>query len=345
LNLDNYWLAGFNGHDIHGDEKPLSTIAMAVEEYAASFVFRSADMILWLYNAADMTEAKIRGIHAELHNIINSVDRHGSPVVMGCSGPFSTGLSGLPNAISLVRAGLDRAFYEPTHFIWQDPAAQVPADEYIDYTPCLSEIETHLLNREFSPARSTLTSLLAQLRTRGCRPLNLKEMAIQVCYLCNRALYNKQLPTPQLDIPEQINACEDMSSLENVVYSMFDLTAAVLKKHDKPLSQIVEKAVAYVSEHYAENISLELVAGIIPTTPSHLSRIFKKEYGQSFTDYLNQMRIERAKTLLYHTNMLSYEIGQAVGLKDPAYFSVIFKKYTGLSPKEFKHRHETGTEL
>ena len=103
------------------------------------------------------------------------------------------------------------------------------------------------------------------------------------------------------------------------------------------VSPHVEAALRFIQENYSENISLETIAANSVVDPSHLSRTFKKETGEAVTDCINRTRIEKAKELLAFTNMLAYEVAEAVGFKDPAYFSLVFKKFTGVSPKEFKN--------
>lgn len=73
---------------------------------------------------------------------------------------------------------------------------------------------------------------------------------------------------------------------------------------------------------------------------SYLSTLFKKTFGENFRDYLLNLRLERAKILLLSTEMKNYEISAAVGIEDPNYFSVCFRRKYQKTPKEF--RMETG---
>ena len=109
-----------------------------------------------------------------------------------------------------------------------------------------------------------------------------------------------------------------------------------LMNSESHVSPHVGKALRYINENYNENISLETIAASAMVDPSHLSRTFKKETGEGVTDYINRVRIEKAKELLAFTDMLAYEVAEEVGFKDPAYFSLVFKKTTGSSPKEFR---------
>lgn len=69
-----------------------------------------------------------------------------------------------------------------------------------------------------------------------------------------------------------------------------------------------------------------------------LSRTFKKECGHSIVSYITMLRISMAKDFLANTNLKTFEISDKIGIHDPAYFSVIFKKNTGLSPKDYRNQ-------
>lgn len=90
-----------------------------------------------------------------------------------------------------------------------------------------------------------------------------------------------------------------------------------------------------VENNYANNISLAAVSELIGLTPPYLSALFKERTGQTFTEYLVSVRIRKAKELLRTGSFKIYEVAEQVGYADVRYFGEIFKKKTGLTPKEF----------
>ena len=104
-------------------------------------------------------------------------------------------------------------------------------------------------------------------------------------------------------------------------------------------SEIIEKARDYIGQNYmSENISLNLVASSVNISPSYFSSLFSQEVGSTFVEYLTGVRMEKAKELLMCSDKRTSDIGYEVGYKDSHYFSYIFKKTQGCSPKEFRSR-------
>lgn len=100
---------------------------------------------------------------------------------------------------------------------------------------------------------------------------------------------------------------------------------------------VILKAKKYIDEHFTDqNITLTTVAEEVCLSPNHFSTIFSQECKTTFIEYLTDVRIENAKKLLLTTEMKGYDIAYECGFSDPHYFSYIFKKNTGLSPREYK---------
>lgn len=100
---------------------------------------------------------------------------------------------------------------------------------------------------------------------------------------------------------------------------------------------VILKAKEYIDRHYAtQDISLHTVASYVGISPNHLSTVFSQERGENFIEYLTRVRIDKAKQLLENTAMKNADIADETGFNDPHYFSFIFKKNTGLSPREYR---------
>lgn len=103
------------------------------------------------------------------------------------------------------------------------------------------------------------------------------------------------------------------------------------------ISKIIQDVQHYLNEHYHnQELSLVTVAKVFYMNPSYLSRIFRQEVHQTFVEYLTEIRMEKAMQLLKTTDLKAYQVAEAVGINDPHYFGICFKKYTGLSVCDYK---------
>ncbi len=104
---------------------------------------------------------------------------------------------------------------------------------------------------------------------------------------------------------------------------------------------ILKKALDYIERNYTqETLSLNEVASVINVSANYFSAVFSNEMKTTFVEYVTQKRMERAKKLLRQTDKHSGEIATEVGYKDSHYFSFVFKKTQGLTPREYRNGKE-----
>ena len=102
-------------------------------------------------------------------------------------------------------------------------------------------------------------------------------------------------------------------------------------------SEVIDKAQEYIKKNYSDkDISLHTVAKEVSISPNHFSTIFSRETGETFISYITGVRIEQAKILLKTTQLRTSDVGYEVGYNDTQYFSYVFKKQTGMTPREFR---------
>ena len=134
------------------------------------------------------------------------------------------------------------------------------------------------------------------------------------------------------------NAVSDEANFVNILENVLNFA---LEYRDSKMTgkyqDIILKAKKYIEENYADqNTTLTTVADAVAMSPNHFSSIFSHECKTTFIEYLTNVRIENAKRLMKETEMKGYDIAYECGFSDPHYFSYIFKKNTGLSPREYK---------
>lgn len=101
----------------------------------------------------------------------------------------------------------------------------------------------------------------------------------------------------------------------------------------------IRQAIQYIEENYREKIALEDLAGLVGLNEAYFSTLFKKETGINFSNYLVNVRMEKAKELLCTTNETIAAVGGLVGYKDSRYFSQLFAKQVGIKPALYRKLH------
>ena len=112
----------------------------------------------------------------------------------------------------------------------------------------------------------------------------------------------------------------------------------LVKNHSlQGYSNLVRKVLIHIDMDLSADLTLSTIATLLDVNPSYLSTVFKKETGQTLTEYVTGKRIDHAIFLLNSTNMQIQTIAQYCGIPDVCYFTKIFKKIIGKSPTEYKN--------
>ncbi|WP_407270958.1 response regulator [Radiobacillus sp. PE A8.2] len=99
---------------------------------------------------------------------------------------------------------------------------------------------------------------------------------------------------------------------------------------------LIKRAEAYIKEFYQSNLLVNEVADVVNISPNYFSTLFKQKTGENFNSYVNDLRIEEAKTLLAETPLKVSEIAEQVGFKEYKYFVDVFKRFSGTTPTNYR---------
>ena len=117
---------------------------------------------------------------------------------------------------------------------------------------------------------------------------------------------------------------------------LLECTAAISNIRKTATNPIIKKVCDYVEENLTQDISLEIAADYAGVSSFYLSKLFKEEKGETYINYVSDKRLEKSCQLLAETDLSIKEITAEVGYNDQNYYSRIFKKKYGLSPKEYR---------
>ena len=123
--------------------------------------------------------------------------------------------------------------------------------------------------------------------------------------------------------------------MEEIIYQTFK---EIENLANKGYSYMIRTAMHYMESNYCKDISLTELAELTGGSANYFSRIFKREVGSNFVDWINRLRIEKAKNILLTDTAKVYEVAELVGYSEYKYFITMFKKYTGVTPKQFRKK-------
>jgi two-component system response regulator YesN len=116
------------------------------------------------------------------------------------------------------------------------------------------------------------------------------------------------------------------------------------EKQQSQGKKVLQSALDYIEENYTQTgLNLNEVAGAIGVSPNYFSGMFSQEMNMTFVEYVTNKRMEQAKRLLAQQQLSSAETAAAVGYKDAHYFSFVFKKTVGMSPREWRGKAQSNS--
>ncbi|MEX0330485.1 MAG: helix-turn-helix domain-containing protein [Puniceicoccaceae bacterium] len=137
-----------------------------------------------------------------------------------------------------------------------------------------------------------------------------------------------------------LSSAQDKAAIMVLLESFFNRFSLFSRQSPKnPDDLLIEKATTYLENHISEDLTRESVAKAVGISPSHFSRLIREKKGRTFTDLLNQYRIERACMLLVRSSNTLAHIANETGFCDQSYFSKVFRRYKDMSPAKYRETH------
>lgn len=149
-----------------------------------------------------------------------------------------------------------------------------------------------------------------------------------------------------LDVMNKICDAETFEQLLDVSKKLIELISQnSMRSVYNGNSQIIATALQFISKNFKEKISLKDIETNLHVNPSYFSTLFKNEMGITFTDYINSLKVEYACSLLTNSNMSIIDISLLTGFDDQSYFTKVFRKAKGVTPRAYRadtcHNAET----
>ena len=248
------------------------------------------------------------------------------------------------------KKALEKNFYKKGSFIneFQESIEYEFEKQWVrDYPTEMNHILNQVMEGAVDGADSSIRLMFRHFEEKR---LN-SEMIKNYCYVLGIMLKNaaygilKERKKEELEdgaFEERIKTMFTIDELEALMLKVFCGMAELVRDSGAieavKQNQMILQAKEFIRGNYNKKVSIEELCRELYLSPTYFSYMFKKETGENYMEYLQKIRMEEAKHLLKTTNQKVYEIAEQVGYSDYKYFTVQFKKYAQMSPKEYRSR-------
>lgn len=150
----------------------------------------------------------------------------------------------------------------------------------------------------------------------------------------------------EFDLIEDFAKNEDVDDIKLWFRDLFvRLEQFIEQKKNHPNHELIEKIKLHVAANYHNEFTLNDIASLVYMNPSYLGKLFKKMEGVTFNEYINQVRMEKAKEMLLNTTLKVAEISEKVGMSSAQYFIYCFRNFYGITPKKFREGYYLNNHL
>ena len=239
----------------------------------------------------------------------------------------------------LLRERSDGLFYTDNAGMWQKNEIGMSGARR-QISPPYAEIESAVGNGDLKKAHLLLDSAFEEIK-RNAPPINIARNICLGLYMCIvRSGGENPAGRYFSDIAMIGNAARLLSIKKLLSARVAEIAKSNTPKNNKMYSSLINETVSIIEDNLGnENLSLRWIAGtVLYTNVDYLGKLFKKETGKNFSHYVMEKRMEMAKELIVDGKKDKiYEVAEKVGYgSNSQYFSQVFKKYTGVSPLEYK---------
>jgi len=197
---------------------------------------------------------------------------------------------------------------------------------------------------DFESFKAGLNNIFAIIAENKPKFTEIEKICYQVFTILEEALTKLGSEKDSLEISSEFSAetVKTLETLEDIRQWVMNLAEKIMKTYSEHAgsssSKAVRTALSFIHSNYHKSISLNDVAQKVYMHPVYFSQLFKGEVGVSFTEYLNHLRMEKAKDHLKNLKYKVRDIAQMLGYTDEKHFYKVFKKSVGMTPNEYRNK-------
>ncbi|SFS69068.1 AraC family transcriptional regulator [Paenibacillus sp. BC26] len=185
-----------------------------------------------------------------------------------------------------------------------------------------------------------VSKVLGQLEKKAATAIQYYDFAENIAQLVTKTFASLHLDLQALQsylaLSGKPRSCSNQEELQRYLIKL--LTFAMARVNEKKASRdnIIEFVMNYMEQHYRDDITLDILSDKLNISASYLSTYFKSKTGMNFIDYINNYRIDLAKSLLKGADLRIQDVASQVGYQNINSFNRMFKKISGVTPSEFR---------
>ncbi|WP_163539905.1 response regulator [Gracilibacillus sp. YIM 98692] len=239
-----------------------------------------------------------------------------------------------------------KLFGEPTLLNQQNRCAEMIDKDITFLWDTVRVMESKLSDHQFASIPKQIDHLINQIRQARLPQKQLYRFLVDMYYA---VIYKLQQSTSSIikieDIDDNIDQLETFityDQLENWLTVLLSNISSSISHENIAPKHLIPKVKEWIQESYSDNITFQQFADEHHVSLSYLSREFKEQTNMTFSEYLTHIRIKKAKGLFEKGMEKTVEVGRLVGYHDPKHFRTVFKRVTGITPKEYKTKTNGG---
>lgn len=295
------------------------------------------------------------GINSKMYNynrIFNVLNRIRSEVkrIMNITasfgvGPHTLSITELPCVFEEAKKVLESKFYRGKNGIYIENVEKLHDGFFCLDIKDEKELYAALYNVDRERVERQIEHIFAQISELRLRSKSTRLVCAELINILNKVCKENGIEVSRLysveDVPYiMMEKYETLLDIKKWIQGLFANLLSILEQNriSGHLSKATQMATIYIQENYDRDISLSDAAEYAGVSPSYLSRLFKEECGVGFAEYLNRVRIEKAKWYIEQGKYKLSEVVNRVGYNNYNYFFTVFKKMEGLTPLEYEKR-------
>lgn len=242
--------------------------------------------------------------------------------------------------VSLLGGGAQRFYLQEGSIVKRSGPGKTGGDLFAHYDQASGDFREVLLGKRREAVEAVVDRWTDFIEANEYAPEAVKDWVLKLLLDLRLKLQSLQLLRPGISVETLHKEMDNIDSLAQLkawlTEHMESLVSLAGQGAGITVRSEVTEACQYVTLHLGRRISLEEVAEHLHLNPSYFSRMFKKETGESFIEYVTRMKMERAKELLDRTGHPVGKICELLGYDNQSYFIKIFKSHTGVTPADYR---------